>query len=131
LHGLGYDEIGKKLLADNVRTAIEKGEPVYDINAMRAPLTSLFDTASINKYLASIPPREAANIRFEDAVKGALKMREKAAEMENVVGRIKAGKPVADEVFSKGVSGPLLQIKEGPLEGFAWKRVCGAFCRWL
>lgn len=121
--GKNEQEVGQNLLPENVRTAIAKGEPVYDVGFMRAPLTELFNPASINKYLASIPPREAANIRFEDAVKGSLKLKEKAAELENVVGRIKAGKPVADTVFSRGVSGPLLQIKEGPLEGFAWKRI--------
>lgn len=121
--GKNEEEVGKNLLPENVRTAIEKGEPVYDIQYMGSPLTELFNPASINAYLAGLPAREAANIRFEDAVKGALKMRERAAEMENVVGRIKAGKPVADTVFSKGVSAPLLQIKEGPLEGFAWKRI--------
>lgn len=121
--GKNEQEVGQNLLPENVRTAIAKGEPVYDVDFMRAPLTELFNPASINKYLASIPPREAANIRFEDAVKGSLKLKEKAAELENVVGRIKAGKPVADTVFSRGVSGPLLQINEGPLEGFAWKRI--------
>jgi hypothetical protein len=123
--GKNEDEVGKNLLPENVKTAIDKGEPVYDVDfmRMRAPLTELFDVRSINRYLASISPREAANIRFEDAVKGALKMTEKTAEMENVVSRIKSGKPVADAVFSKGVSAPLLQINDGPLEGFAWKRI--------
>jgi hypothetical protein len=121
--GKNETEVGKNLLPQNVITAIDKGEPIYDIDFMRAPLTNLFDARSINQYLASIPPREAANIRFEDAVKGAVKLKEKTAEMDNIVSRIKAGKPVADTVFSKGVSGPLLQINEGPLEGFAWKRI--------
>jgi len=121
--GKNEEEVGKNLLPQNVQMAIDKGELVYDIDNMRSPLTNLFDARSINQYLASIPPREAANIRFEDAVKGALKLKEKIAEMENVVARIKAGKPVADTVFSRGVSGPLLQISEGPLEGFAWKRI--------
>jgi len=121
--GKNEAEVGKNLLPENIKTAIDKGEPVYDVDFMRAPLTELFNPTSINKYLASIPPREAANIRFEDAVKGALKMKEKAAELENVVSRIKSGKPVADTVFSKGVSAPLLQIDKGPLEGYAWKRI--------
>jgi hypothetical protein len=121
--GKNEAEVGKNLLPENVRTAIDKGEPIYDVDFMRAPLTNLFDTVSINKYLASIPPREAANIRFEDAVKGGLKMKEKTAEMENAISRIKANKPVADTVFSQGVSAPLLQFKEGPFEGFAWKRI--------
>ena len=122
--GKNEEEIGKNLLPENVKTAIDKGEPVYDVDFMRAPLTNLFDARSINQYLASIPPREAANIRFEDAVKGGLKLKEKTAEMENVVSRIKAGKPVADSVFSNGVSKPLLQFGEGSgLDGFAWKRI--------
>jgi hypothetical protein len=121
--GKNEAEVGKNLLPENIKTAIDKGEPVYDVDFMRAPLTELFNPTSINKYLASIPPREAANIRFEDAVKGALKMKEKAAELENVVSRIKSGKPVADTVFSKGVSAPLVQIDKGPLEGYAWKRI--------
>jgi hypothetical protein len=33
-----------------------------------------------------------------------------------LVDRIKSGKPVADAVFSKGVSAPLLQFEEGPLK---------------
>lgn len=121
--GKNEQEVGQNLLPENVRTAIAKGEPVYDVDFMRAPLTELFNPASINKYLASIPAREAANIRFEDAVKGALKLKEKSAELENVVSRIKSGKPVADSVFSKGVSAPLVQIDKGPLEGYAWKRI--------
>jgi len=28
-----------------------------------------------------------------------------------------------DSVFASGVSAPVLQFKEGPLEGFAWKRI--------
>ena len=62
-------------------------------------------------------------MRFEDAVRGALKMSEDKAQMENLAARIKAGKPVADAVFAQGVSAPLMQIKQGPLEGFAWKRI--------
>jgi hypothetical protein len=121
--GKNESEVGKNLLPENVKTAIDKGEPIYDVGYMRSPLTEVFNPTSINQYLASIPPREAANIRFEDAVKGAVKMKEKAAELENVVSRIKSGKPVADTVFSKGVSAPLLQIDKGPLEGYAWKRI--------
>ena len=123
LHGLDYDEVGKNLLAENVRTAIEKGQPVYDIGYMGKPLKTLFKPDNINTYLASLPPRELANIRFEDAVRGGLKMNERAMQLENVAERIKSGKPVADSVFSTGVSAPLLQFDQGPLEGFAWKRI--------
>jgi len=123
LGGMDETDVGKNLLADNVRTAIEKGEPVYDIGYMGKPLRALFKPDNINTYLASLPPRELANIRFEDAVRGGLKMNERAMQLENVAERIKAGKPVADSVFSNGVSAPLLQIDNGPLEGFAWKRI--------
>jgi hypothetical protein len=117
-------EVGKNLLSENIRSAIEKGEPIYDINYLRSPLSSLFDPRHINTYLASLPPRELANIRFEDAVRGSLKMRESAAQLENLIARIKARKPVPDKVFSEGVSKPLLQFdKDSGLEGFAWKRI--------
>ena len=81
LHGLDYDEVGKNLLAENVRTAIEKGQPVYDIGYMGKPLKTLFKPDNINTYLASLPPRELANIRFEDAVRGGLKMNERAISL--------------------------------------------------
>jgi hypothetical protein len=121
--GMDEADVGKGLLSENVLTAIQKGEPVYDVGYLSRPLKTLFKPASINTYLASLPPRELANIRFEDAVRGGLKMSENAAQLENIASRIKSGKPVADAVFSKGVSAPLLQIKEGPLDGFAWKRI--------
>jgi hypothetical protein len=122
--GKTEEEVVQNMLPENIMTAITKGEPVYDIGyGLQKPLQTVFDPISINKYLASIPPREVANIRFEDAVKGALKLREQDDQRKLLVDRIKAGKPVADAVFSKGVSAPLLQVNEGPLEGFAWKRI--------
>jgi hypothetical protein len=122
--GKTEEEVVKNMLPENIMTAINKGEPVYDMQyGLQKPLQSVFDPISINTYLASIPPREAANIRFEDAVKGALKMRDQADQRTMLVDRIKSGKPVADAVFSKGVSAPLLQFDEGPLKGFAWKRI--------
>jgi hypothetical protein len=122
--GKNEDEAAKNLLSENVMTAINKGEPVYDMQyGLQKPLQAVFDPISINKYLASLPPREAANIRFEDAVKGGLKMREQLDQRAMLVERIKSGKPVADAVFAKGVSAPLLQFEEGPYKGFAWKRI--------
>jgi hypothetical protein len=122
--GKTEEEVVKNMLPENVMTAINKGEPVYDMQyGLQKPLQSVFDPVSINTYLASIPPREAANIRFEDAVKGALKLREQADQRKMLVERIKSGKPVADSVFAKGVSAPLLQFDEGPYKGFAWKRI--------
>jgi hypothetical protein len=117
-------DISKKLLSENVRTAIEKGEPVYDIGALRQPLADLFRPQDINNYLTSLPPRELANIRFEDAVRGSLKLKERTDEYKNLDARIRAGKPVAEKFFSDGVSQPLLQFdKDSGLEGFAWKRI--------
>jgi hypothetical protein len=123
--GMTDEEVGKGFLAENVRTAIEKGEPVYDIGySMGKPLEGLFRPENINEYLATLNPRQLANIRFEDAVSGGLKMRERAAQLANVEQRIRDGKPVADAVFSDGVSAPLLQFGKGSgLEGFAWKRI--------
>jgi hypothetical protein len=122
--GKNENEVAKNLLSENVMTAINKGEPVYDMQyGLQKPLQAVFDPISINKYLASLPPREAANIRFEDAVKGGLKMREQLDQRAVLVDRIKSGKPVADAVFAKGVSAPLLQFEEGPYKGFAWKRI--------
>ena len=122
--GMDETDIGKNLLSENVRTAIEKGEPIYDVGYMRRPLTELFNPVPINAYLDSLPPRELANIRFEDAVRGGLKVRERTAGLENLAARIKSGKPVADKFFSEGVSKPLLQFdKDSGLEGFAWKRI--------
>jgi hypothetical protein len=123
--GMTDEEVGKGFLAENVRTAIEKGEPVYDIGySMGKPLEGLFRPENINEYLATLNPRQLANIRFEDAVSGGLKMKERAAQLANVEQRIRDGKPVADAVFSDGVSAPLLQFGKGSgLEGFAWKRI--------
>jgi hypothetical protein len=122
--GSNTQEIGNNLLSQEVRTAIDKGQPVYDVGYMDKTLKTLFKPDNINTYLAGLPPRELANIRFEDAVRGGLKIGEKAFELENMVNRIKSGKPVADKVFSDGVSAPLLQFgKDSGFDGFAWKRI--------
>jgi hypothetical protein len=117
-------EAAKNVLPENVITAIKKGEPIYDISSMDKRLRTLFKPTSINEYLANLPPRELANIRFEDAVRGGLKLSERTSELENIFSRIKAGKPVADSVFSNGVSAPLMQFgKDSDFDGFAWKRI--------
>jgi hypothetical protein len=117
-------DIGKNLLSENVLTAIEKGEPVYDTSSLRQPLADLFRPEDINNYLTSLPPRELSNIRFEDAVRGSLKLKERTDEYKNLDARIRAGKPVAEKFFSEGLSKPLLQFdKDSGLEGFAWKRI--------
>jgi hypothetical protein len=124
MHGLDYEDVGKNLLADNVRTAIEKGEPVYDVGYMGSTLKSLFNAENINTYLSSLPPRELNNIRFEDAVRGGVKVGENQFRIDNLIRRIQSGKPIPDKVFSDGVSSPLLQFdKDSGLGGFAWKRI--------
>jgi hypothetical protein len=124
LHGMDESDVGKNFMGENVRAAIEKGEPIYDVNYMGKELKTLFNAENINTYLASLSPRELANIRFEDAVRGGLKLGERASEFERIHDRIRAGKPVANTVYSNGVSAPLLQFGEGSgLDGFAWKRI--------
>jgi hypothetical protein len=116
-------QVDLDILPGNVVTALQKGEPVYDIGFMDKRLRALFNPASVNEYLATLSPRELANVRFEDAIRGGLKLTERTAALDNVADRIRAGKPVAESVYSNGVSAPLMQIKEGPLQGFAWKRI--------
>ena len=110
-------------LPQNLRTAMEKGEIVYSSGVPDAAVRKLFDTKSINEYLATVPERELKNLRFEDAVRGGAKISAKRLERETLAADIRAGKRVPDKFFSEGVSEPLLQFKEGPLEGFAWKRI--------
>ena len=121
--GMSLVEVGENLMPQNMRTAVEKGEPIYQAGNMEKPLRELFNPESINQYLTTLPLRELANIRFEDAVRGGLKVRDDVVRLENLAEKIKAGKPVPDSVFSEGVSAPLLQFAEGPLEGFSWKRI--------
>jgi hypothetical protein len=110
-------------LPQNLRMAAEKGEVVYGTPGPSSPLNKLFDVRAINEYLADIPERELRNIRFEDAVKGGAKVSSQRMARETLEADIKAGKRVSDRFFSEGVSAPLLQFNEGPLAGFAWKRI--------
>jgi hypothetical protein len=110
-------------LPQNLRTAMEKGEIVYTTSGPDQAIRSLFDTHAINDFLIGLPERELKNIRFEDAVKGGAKISAKRMARETLEADIRAGKRVPDKFFSEGVSAPLLQFKEGPMEGFAWKRI--------
>jgi len=124
LGGMSLAEVGENIMPQNMRTAIEKGEPIYQIGfSMDKSLKEVFNPASINEYLTTLPLRELANIRFEDAVRGGLKIRDDIVRLENLEEKIKSGKQVPNSVFSEGVSAPLLQFSEGPFEGFAWKRI--------
>lgn len=110
-------------LPQNLRTAVEKGEIVYSTGTPDQAVRKLFDTKAINEYLATVPERELKNLRFEDAVRGGAKISAKRLERETLAADIRAGKRVPDKFFSEGVSEPLVQFKEGPFEGFAWKRI--------
>lgn len=111
-------------LSETVTRAIEKGQPVYDIGYMHSPLKDLFDPGRINYYLASIPARQAANMRFEDVVKGAIEMHETKLSLSALDAQIRKGKAVPQKVFDEGISGPLLSFPKGsPFEGYAWKRI--------
>jgi len=111
-------------LSMSTLTAIQKGEPIYDVEYMRPVVKQLFDPARVNKYLETLPPREIDSMRFEDVITNTNKMFLDRDSAEALVARIKSGKRVPDSVFSKGVSQPLLSFdKDSGLEGFAWKRI--------
>ena len=111
------------MLPQNLRTAMEKGEIIYSTSAPDPAIENLFDVRAINEYLAGLPERELKNIRFEDAVKGGAKVSAERFARDTLVADIKAGKRVPDKFFSEGVSAPLIQFKEGPYAGYAWKRI--------
>jgi hypothetical protein len=110
-------------LPQNLVTAMQKGETMYSVNNTDRAIQELFDPTFINQYLNDLPERELRNVRFEDAVKGAAKLSAKIRQRETLATDIRAGKRVPDKFFSEGVSAPLLQFDEGPLQGFAWKRI--------
>jgi hypothetical protein len=105
------------------RTAIEKGEPIYDIFPT-LELERMLAPRELTRYLLTLPPEKIKNIRFEDAIKGAVKQQEEVAQRKQFVDRIKANKPVPNEVFLKGVSAPLVTYgKESQYPGFTWRRI--------
>lgn len=113
---------GRLQSSEAIRRAIANEEPVYDIR-LQKPLNDVLMPPYINEYLATLTPKEISKTRFEDVVRDSAKYRLKQFERETLVADIKAGRPVNNKFFAEGVSAPLLQIKEGPLEGFAWKRI--------
>lgn len=117
----GVEEVYE--IAPNLRRAFETGETVYSSESPNKILKEMFNPKSINNFLMTVPERELKNIRFEDAVKGGVKLRAKELERETLVEDIKAGRRVNDKFFSEGVSRPLLSYDNGPFEGFAWKRI--------
>jgi len=113
----------KNALPQQFKTAIEKGEPIYDINP-KGSLRYAFDEQSLVRYLSTLPPNKINNLRFEDAVKESAKYNKQFLEREAIVTDIRTGRRVPDRVFSEGVSAPLLSFgKDSQREGFAWKKL--------
>lgn len=104
-------------------TAIEKGEPIYNISSLEEPLKTLFNVQDINKYLATLPAEELAKLRFEDVVKNTMQANEGKRSLEALDQKIRSGKQVPDSVFARGVSAPLVSFNQGPFAGYAWKRI--------
>ena len=120
--------IGKMLgegtsLPQELLTAIEKKEPIYDIDSFGPALADLFKAKGINKYLASLSERELKNAQFPDIVQAANASREQEQSLSMLDQRIRKGKAVPKEVFETGVSAPVVQTKTGPYEGYAWKQL--------
>ena len=116
--------LGKgSLLPQELLTAIEKKEPIYDIDSFGPALADLFKAKGINKYLGSLSERELKNAQFPDIVQAANASREQEQSLSMLDQRIRKGKAVPKEVFETGVSAPLGQIKTGPYEGYAWKQL--------
>jgi hypothetical protein len=110
-------------LPKQIRTAIEKGQPIYDMDPS-GPLADILDPESLVDYLVTLPPREVKNMRFEDAIRGAAKLQDIRTQRGEVISRIRDGKPVDKKVFLEGVSAPLISYdKDSPFAGFTWRQI--------
>lgn len=118
----GPQKGGRQQSSEAIRRAAANEEPIYDIQ-LQSPLKEVLTPPYINEYLVTLSPKEIAKTRFEDVVKDSAKYRLKKFERETLVSDIKSGRPVKEKFFAEGVSAPLLQVQEGPLAGFAWKRI--------
>jgi hypothetical protein len=123
------DDIEALFLADrenlpqSLKVAIEKGQPIYDIEP-KGPLASLLDTRYLVEHLASLPIKDIKRLRFEDAIKSTAKARELVESRQALVQRIKSGQPVDSKVFLQGVSEPLLKYEaDSAFPGFTWRRI--------
>lgn len=112
----------EKLSSEALRRAVIEGETIYDFNH-KGSVRQLLDPGNINEYLATLPPKEIIKLRFEDAVKDSAKYNLRKFENEMLAENIRLGKRVPEKFFEQGVSMPLLQVQEGPLAGFAFKRI--------
>lgn len=110
-------------LPKELRTAIEKKQPVYDINPHGA-LKDILDEESLVDYLATLPVNQINNMRYEDAIRGSVKLQALRKERKALLSRIRDNKPVDGKPFLEGVSAPLVSYSEGsPLQGYAWRRL--------
>lgn len=112
-----------KFLPKELRTAIEKKQPIYDLNPQGA-LKKVLDEESLVDYLATLPVNQINNMRYEDAIRGSVKLQALRKERKALVSRIRDNKPVDGKPFLEGVSAPLVSYPEGsPLQGYTWRRL--------
>ena len=117
------DKYYKNELPRQFATAIEKGEPIYDIK-FAGSIQYAFDEQNLVRYLSTLPPKKIESLRFEDVLKNSAKYNRQFIERQALVADIKAGRRVPDRVFSEGVSAPLLSFGEDSSRaGFAWKKI--------
>jgi hypothetical protein len=110
-------------LPKELRTAIEKKQPIYDLNPQGA-LKKILDEESLVDYLATLPVNQINNMRYEDAIRGSVKLQALRKERKVLVSRIRDNKPVDGKPFLEGVSAPLVSYPEGsPLQGYTWRRL--------
>ncbi|NBW12275.1 MAG: hypothetical protein EBR82_30015 [Caulobacteraceae bacterium] len=123
---LSGDSTALKDVPENIIRALDKNELLYDVST-EGPLKEILDPENIASYLATLNKKEIEGIQFEEAVVKAAKFNEEKLNRQFKGKRLKAlvesGK-APDNVFSKGVSEPLLKFNENdPHPGFAWKRL--------
>ena len=104
-------------------TAIQKGEPIYDMKPTSA-LARILDPKELATYLETLPVEKIKNMRFEDAIKGSVKSQAHREGFQTAASKIREGKAVPDAIFLKGVSDPIISFgKDSPFEGYTWRRV--------
>jgi hypothetical protein len=114
-------------LPKSLRTAIEKGQPIYNIDLKDAALKEILNEESLVDYLETLSPREIKKLRYEDAIKGSVKKTEQIRARQAVVQRIRENKPVDPKVYLEGVSEPVISYPENtPHAGFTWRRITDA-----
>jgi hypothetical protein len=107
----------------SLRVAIEKGQPIYDMEPYGA-LSEILKVKSLVDHLGTLSPREIKNLRYEDAIKGSVKTREQLDARKALLSRIRDNKPVDGKPFEAGVGKPLISYGEGsPSPGYAWRQI--------